>query len=338
MEADAWPEPIVRVGLTATQPVRVLVDPMATVLTSVLELLGPLRGRAPAALSRRAQELARPLPITPILDELHDPFVGGVPDFLGVPSTDCDLSFADVVDRLRSMPERDIVDDVTEHGRAPGVRLDRYGDWLEQPRKMAERFCVALEIYWREVLCKVYPDPMVRLTREVRRLDTMTSAWGAAATIASTSLGVSLRNLELVRPVGAFTPRWMAGRREKAAGLVIRPMVASRLTTYDNLSHIGSVATISFATPALASSVEHSETGRKDPLPGLIGATRSRLLRALERRPATTTDIAEFLDVAPSTASHHLKALTEVEVLCRIAINGHVLYHVTDRGRALLHL
>jgi DNA-binding HxlR family transcriptional regulator len=61
-------------------------------------------------------------------------------------------------------------------------------------------------------------------------------------------------------------------------------------------------------------------------------------MRELERRPATTTDIADLVGIVPSTASHHLKALTEVEVLCRIAINGHVLYHLTDRGRTLLNL
>jgi DNA-binding transcriptional ArsR family regulator len=332
-------EPVVRVGLAAISPVRVRVDPMATILTSVLELLGPLRGRAPAALSRRAQDLARTLPITPILDVLSDPFGGGVPDFIGFPTIDCDLSFADVLDRLRGMPERDIVSQVIEHGQVPGVRLDRYVDWLEQPRRTADRLCVALEIYWREVLCQVYPDPMGRLTREARRLDAMTDAWGAAATIASTSVTVSLRNLELTRrTVSAFQPDWVAGCRHKSAGMLIRPMIASRQTSMDNLAHTGEIATFGFATPALSSSVDHPDAGRKDPLPGLIGVTRTRLLRALQRRPATTTDVAELLGVAPSTASHHLKALTEIEVLCRIAINGHVLYHLTDRGRTLLSL
>lgn len=338
MEPDRRQEPVVRVGLAAIYPVKVLVDPMSTILTSVLELLGPLRGRAPAALSRRAQELARSAPILPILDVLNDPFTGGVPDFIGAPATDGDLSFVDVLDRLRSMPERDIVNRVIEHGQAPGVRLDRFGDWLEQPRKTAERFCAALEVYWRDVLCKVYPDPMGRLAREARRLDMMTNAWGVSATIASTSQGLSLRNHELMRPLGSFQPEWLAGRRQKAAGMILRPMIASRQTTYDNLSHFGDVATISFATPALASSANPPDQEWKDPLPGLIGATRSRLLRALNRRPATTTDIAELLGIAPSTASHHLKTLTEVEVLCRIAVNGRVLYHLTDRGRALLTL
>jgi DNA-binding transcriptional ArsR family regulator len=180
---------------------------------------------------------------------------------------------------------------------------------------------------------------MGRLTREARRLESMTDAWGAAATIASTSDTVSPRNLELTRrTVSAFEPDWVAGRRRKSAGIVIRPMIASRRTSMDNLAHTGEIATFGFATPALSSSLDHSDTGRKDPLPGLIGVTRTRLLWALERRPATTSDIAELLGVAPSTASYHLKALTEVEVLCRTAINRHVLYHLTDRGRTLLGL
>jgi hypothetical protein len=170
------------------------------------------------------------------------------------------------------MPERDIVSQVTEHGQAPGVRLERFGDWLEQPQKAAERFCVALEIYWREVLCKVYPDPMRRLSREGRRLDTMANVWGAAATIASTSQGVSLRNRELIRPLSSFQPGWAAGRRQKAGGMILRPMIASRQTTYDNLSHVGDVATTSFATPALASGVDQRDGERKIRCPASSGA------------------------------------------------------------------
>jgi hypothetical protein len=121
MEADRRPGRIIRVGLTATT-ISGAGRSDAEHSTSVLELLGPLRCRALPALSRRAQELARSLPITPIFDALHEPFVGGVPDLLGLPATDCDLSFTDVVDRPRSMPERDIVQDVQSAACARRVR------------------------------------------------------------------------------------------------------------------------------------------------------------------------------------------------------------------------
>jgi DNA-binding transcriptional ArsR family regulator len=320
------------------QPVKVLVDPMPTVLTSVLELLGPLRGRVPNSLSRRAQDLARSVPLSPVLDVVADPFGGGVPDFLGTPATDRDLSFAEVVDILRAMSDDEVIHALEDHGRDPGVNLEHYQLWLDRPRRAIDRFCTALQAYWDNVVCEVYPDAMQRVAREARRLDTMVDACGAEATIANASPRVTLRDNQLVRPLSSFQPAWTGGRRQKSGGLILRPMIASPRTAYDNLHFPGGVPTISFATPALASRATTKAAALKDPLPGLIGATRTRLLRQLARRPATTTELADVLGMAPSTVSYHLAGLSDIHVTCRVAAKGRVLYHLTARGDRLLQL
>jgi len=328
---------VVAIGLV-DQPVKVLVDPMPTALTSVVELLGPLRGRVPHSLSRQAQDLARSVPLSPILDVVADPFGGGVPDFLGQPATERDLSFTEVVDSLRAMSDDEIGHAVEDHGQDPGVSLDRYQDWLDRPRRALDRFCTALQAYWENVVCEVYPDAMQRVAREARRLDTMVDACGAEATIASASPRVTLRDNQLVRPLSSFQPAWVGGRRQKSSGLILRPMISSPRTVYDNLHFPGGVPSISFATPALASRRTTKVAELKDPLPGLIGATRTRLLRQLARRPATTTELADLLGMAPSTVSYHLAGLSDIHVTGRIAVKGRVLYHLTARGDRLLQL
>jgi DNA-binding transcriptional ArsR family regulator len=78
--------------------------------------------------------------------------------------------------------------------------------------------------------------------------------------------------------------------------------------------------------------------GAVDPLAELLGATRARVLRAVARRPSTTTELAATLSIAPSTVSYHLSVLTSTGVLDCVRNASAVIYHLTERGHRLLRV
>jgi DNA-binding transcriptional ArsR family regulator len=82
---------------------------------------------------------------------------------------------------------------------------------------------------------------------------------------------------------------------------------------------------------------QRATTAASQRLGRLVGAARARILVALDK-PRTTTQIAESLGIAASTASEHLTALAEAGVLTRERAGREVLYELSDRGRQLLAL
>jgi DNA-binding transcriptional ArsR family regulator len=74
------------------------------------------------------------------------------------------------------------------------------------------------------------------------------------------------------------------------------------------------------------------------PLSTLLGVTRTRLISALIRRSATTTELAAELRMAPSTVSYHLAMLTNAGVAGSMRAGPLVYYHLTDRGFRLLQV
>jgi len=74
-----------------------------------------------------------------------------------------------------------------------------------------------------------------------------------------------------------------------------------------------------------------------DPLAGLLGAGRARVVREL-RRPATSTQLAAALGVSLGTVSTHLAVLREAGVVAGARVGRAVVYRLTDRGTDLLTL
>jgi DNA-binding transcriptional ArsR family regulator len=69
----------------------------------------------------------------------------------------------------------------------------------------------------------------------------------------------------------------------------------------------------------------------------LLGPTRARIALALAL-PATTSELAERLRLAPSTVSRHLSALAETGLTDRTRRGPLVYYRLSARGTALLDL
>ncbi|MFG2093570.1 DUF5937 family protein [Streptomyces sp. NPDC048612] len=72
-----------------------------------------------------------------------------------------------------------------------------------------------------------------------------------------------------------------------------------------------------------------------DALPALLGRSRSRILTALGR-PASTTQLAQTLRLAPGAVGDHLAVLRTAGLLCRARSGRSVLYYRTPLGDALV--
>ncbi|MFC8128200.1 helix-turn-helix domain-containing protein [Streptomyces sp. NPDC057302] len=96
--------------------------------------------------------------------------------------------------------------------------------------------------------------------------------------------------------------------------------------------------------PVLVYPVNRSEPRPKDQRCGaaharalgrLLGCTRGRVLAVLEEA-ATTGEVARRLAVAPASASAHVRALREAQLVCSVRDGSTVLHTLTPLGRALL--
>ncbi|MFJ4096718.1 ArsR/SmtB family transcription factor [Kitasatospora sp. NPDC089913] len=87
--------------------------------------------------------------------------------------------------------------------------------------------------------------------------------------------------------------------------------------------------------PAVGPSAERERTGA-DPLTGLIGPARARVLRAVGQAPCSTTELAARLGIGLSTASAHATALRTTGAITTQRQGRHVRHLVAPLGRALL--
>nr|WP_318658304.1 winged helix-turn-helix domain-containing protein [Streptomyces triticiradicis] len=72
------------------------------------------------------------------------------------------------------------------------------------------------------------------------------------------------------------------------------------------------------------------------PLAALLGGTRAAALRSLAVG-ATTSELARFLGVSPSTATHHTAVLRDAGLIISRRWHNTVLHTLTPLGQAMLH-
>ncbi len=318
-----------------TLPVRVVLDPMPTVLTSLVEWFGPLRSRVPPPIRRQAAALVRGLDVGPLAAMVADPLRRGSPDFL----TRLDLpvpvpNAREGIEMVRAVPEETVLHDIdqTVGSRRPDGRNPVAELWHRDPQRALAHLCQALDRYWHGVLTHVYPDIEGRLHRATRQLQDAVAEVGPRAALAL--LHPKIR-LDLAGTSSVSLP---AGGLDRAtpvrvADLVVKPMIANRLTLCTNLRSRPQVAALAVPTPGLTV-VDLRSTG--DPLTLLIGPSRAGLLRRLGTRPATTTGLAEASGLGPSTVSFHLSSLRDAGVVATHRQGQSVLHTLTERGHRLL--
>jgi DNA-binding transcriptional ArsR family regulator len=273
-----------------------------------------------------------------LLRLLTDPFGPGIPNTFGFQAGGPDMSFGPRLEQLRAVPEEDVRNDLAAYARIPGARLDVYRAWLDHPQRELTRVCQSLRCFWSEVLCALYTDPMARLYQQARQLEAILEGHGPAAMLAALNSPIRVRESQLV--VKERLPRDWPHPRQQRKTLILKPMICSPATFMSNaLFQEEDMLVIACSTATLSSWRQTKAAGRAvDPLPELLGATRTRLLRAVARRPSTTTELAAALHISPSTVSYHLSVLTSTGVLDCVRNTSAVIYHLTERGYRLMRV
>jgi DNA-binding transcriptional ArsR family regulator len=88
--------------------------------------------------------------------------------------------------------------------------------------------------------------------------------------------------------------------------------------------------------PARGAAGDHDSLGT-DAVSRLLGSGRAGILCELSR-PATSTQLAQVLDISLGTVSAHLGVLRDTGMVAGSRAGRKVVYHLTDRGESLLTL
>jgi len=312
------------------QPVSVHVDPLVTVLTSIVEMFGPLSPRVPVAVRRAARTAARWVPVSDLVElTLGGPRSLMVPDFISVDTG----SFVEAVEQIREINPAVVAQDLFVYEQFDGAAARR---WQRDPARVLGDYCSGLTQYWRDVVIPLYPNLQQRVQREAARLEAGLDVYGYETLLPLLHPRTRFEHGRLTR-VDSYKSgpvNW------KTRELVIKPMVATPLTCYSNIGAADNPrvtkAFLACAPPNLRPGRVIDATAARPALDLLIGVPRAQILRSLCHRPGTTTDLADELGLLPSTTSYHLRALRSAAVVTSARRRTGVYYQLTERGWRLV--
>lgn len=329
LQKDSYLELNIGVNL---KPISVIVDPLATVLTSLVENFGPLSARPPAIRRRAANRAARWVPVPTLLRlTLGGPSRLVAPDFIASPTA----TFASQIEQIRETPHHVLDQDLSVPSQS-GSAVARL--WRRDPDHILQEYCSALSLYWRDVIMPMYPDLDRRLRREVVRLDAGLNDYGHDTVLGLIHPHVAFEGgrLTLLNSYSTGHVTW------KTDSLVIKPMIASPMTHYSNIGSADNPrvtqASLAVPLPGLWPAWSDNASDTSLALELLVGRPRAQILRSLQTRPGTTTDLAHELRLVPSSTSHHLKRLQSAGVVESSRRRDGVYYRLTNRGRRLVSI
>jgi DNA-binding transcriptional ArsR family regulator len=331
----ARPDAVVRLDAGGTPRITAEADPMATVLTSLVEAFGPLSHRLPVAFRRSMASTARNVDIPRLLQlVLLEPLQTS--DFLFPVEAAKAASFADRLEQVRATRLPDLAVDLIRYRPAD---LGVVRQWAHDPDRLLADYCSKLADYWRAVVQPAHPRLEDRLRREAERLELGLQEYGQEIV------------LNLVHPRLQYADGCLRMSDNLYRGptpwhaemLVIKPMIAAPNTLMTNMGTVDpphiSRAYFATAPPALRPGwPADSRADDGDALVLLVGRPRAHILRSLQRRPGTTTDLADEFGLTPGTVSHHLKLLQQARVVIPLRRGAMVYYRITDRGARLVSL
>lgn len=245
--------------------------------------------------------------------------VGSLTWVAGTPSMG--RSFAEDLDALRDLTDADLVADVerTAPDLLPGLELGHF-------RRQVEAGMVRM---WRVLLEPVWPAVRAVAEHEVSRATAVLQRLGWNGVFDTVCRGVSwdghgleLSGLDQVNP-GV----------ESRGGLVLMPSVFVMDGPVVRLDPVGS-PTLAFP----ARGVGHlfsAEATVSNPLAGLLGANRARILVALQT-PTTVTHLRDLFGLSLGSLSRHLSVLVDSRLVSSRRVGRTVEYQLTDVGRSLV--
>lgn len=248
---------------------------------------------------------------------------GGVPEFLAPERTG---SLDELLDVVQTTPTVRLTEDLAE-ASASGPRTPWARDLAMGEAHAVRRLGDALRSWHDHVLAPHWPSLQRAVSTELGHRAWQWGTQGAETTLNTLHPSIRWRDgtLEVDAPVNAEVPLAGRGLRLVPSAVWARPVLAlgweQPSLTYPVSGDVESVT-----TPGR----EHS-----DLLAGLIGGTRTRVLRRLATGVDTTSGLATALDISLASASSHAKVLRTAGMVTSRRHGREVRHALTELGHRL---
>lgn len=315
----------VEVSGATTLAARVAISPLMTLVTALLDALGD---RPDTPWRRVLRDRARGLDPGPLA--VFGQRAGQLPNHLLPLPSRPGMTFGEQIAELRAQPQALVANDVaTGFPDPPPPEVVPYG---LAPGEATGRFCDALVAHWDRMLAPSWPRMQRLLEREIMLIGRTLATDGLPSTLAGLHPALAYADGKVrFRSNAIGHVSYVADKP-----LMLLPLACEPERLLANEDHPDATV-IAYAARG---SGELWGEGVREPaaeLASLLGETRATIALALAL-PATTSDLADQLALAPSTVSRHLAAVVEAGLADRTRRGPAVYYRLTARGTALLDL
>ena len=266
------------------------------------------------------------LDLLPLLALL--PPAGYVPDFITPPPRSPLDRIEDELERVRATPPEQVAKELDIFAGQHGNQLPAAAAPLRRnPRRAVPRLVETMALYWTRAVDPFWPRLLALLSADLRYRATRLTQGGPESLFDDLHPTITLDGdwLRIDQP-------WQGTVELGGRGLLLVPTAFSWQRP--------SIISVEPWQPTLLYPARGValwwESAREAPpqLSGLIGATRARILAALDA-PQSTTELADRLGVTPGGISQHLAVLTAAAVVARERDGRVVLYGRTPLGDQL---
>ena len=300
---------------------------MWELLSSLRALRDPASGALHLPWVEEVRGKLADLDLLPLLALL--PPEGYIPDFFTPPPTSPVARFEDELERVRETPIAQVKKELAIFAGQHGNRLPAAVEPLRRnPAREVPRLVDTMAEYWRRAVEPHWPRILALLAADLRHRAVRLTEGGPAGLFADLHPSISFEGETLT-----LEQAWQGTVDLGGRGLLLvptafhwhRPAVIAIDPWQPTLMYPARGMALLWEPPQEAS----------PELEGLMGASRARLLGALDA-PRTTTELARLVELTPGGVSQHLSALTAAALVNRHREGRVVLYARTPLGDALL--
>ncbi|GAA5014396.1 ArsR/SmtB family transcription factor [Streptomyces siamensis] len=307
---------------------RFAVSPLWETLEAVRTLNRPARQGYHAHWLRRIRAAAAGLDLAPLW--MLMPHRGYSPDWLGRPPIGPAAGFEEEIAAVRAAdPEAAREETARSLADTPGALASARGRaLLEDPVRMVGELADLVEAAWHTLLEPDWPRLRALLEADVSFHSRRLAEVGLGGLLPEIDPRFGWRARTLAVEWKGLHERDLAGQ-----GLVLMPSVfiwPDVVSSYDPPWQ----PTLVYPARGIGGLWAEPSDRAPDPLVRLLGRGRAAVLTALAE-PATTTDLARRLGLAPSSVSAHLATLRDAGLLTSRRYGHQVLYEHTPLGLAL---